>query len=548
MALSAMAALAATPAMAAVVPDAGQTERSTQERKLTLPDEKVPELDIQRDKTKPKALDQGLKIRVDHFRFTGQIPVREETLAALVQGDISKELSLSDMEAAALRITRYLRSQGFLVATAYIPAQEIANNTVDIAIVIGQYGTISVRNQSSLWESRASALLSGIHSGDYVKEGVLERAVLLADDTSGISARAILAPGKLSGTTDLVLDLKNDVRFEGSTTLDNYGNTFTGSNRFGLNFNVNNPGRIGDQFAFGSYYTGSGMDSIDLKYQAPVGNQSFKVGVEYSRSHYLLGKEFADLGAGGEASTTSFFGTYPFIRSRNLNLNGRIGFNATKLQDRQEATGFVSDKRTRAWSIGVNGNIRDKKGNGITVFALTYSAGYLNIDTPDDEAFDQASAKAAGPYGIVRLNLLRAKQINERLNYVLAFTGQLANKNLDSAEKLYLGGATGVRAYPQGEAGGDQGYLFTAELHWKMPTSKLQLAAFIDSGSVILNKNPWYDLVNQRTLTGAGLGVIWNWDQHGSLRLDYAWKLGSEPAVSDADSNGRFWLQCTRRF
>ena len=41
--------------------------------------------------------------------------------------------------------------------------------------------------------------------------------------------------------------------------------------------------------------------------------------------------------------------------------------------------------------------------------------------------------------------------------------GQLAFDNLDSSEKMELGGAYGVRAYPEGEAFGDEGYIATAE-------------------------------------------------------------------------------------
>lgn len=81
-----------------------------------------------------------------------------------------------------------------------------------------------------------------------------------------------------------------------------------------------------------------------------------------------------------------------------------------------------------------------------------------------------------------------------------------------------------------------------------MPNPNFQLAAFIDTGSVTINKNPWDNSTNTRALSGAGIGVIWKWDKDSFLRLDYAWKLSSDPAVSDTDRNGRLWLQCTRNF
>ena len=52
------------------------------------------------------------------------------------------------------------------LATAYLPIQEVKNNTVEIAILIGQYGKISLNNQSSLSDAYINALLSAVHSGD----------------------------------------------------------------------------------------------------------------------------------------------------------------------------------------------------------------------------------------------------------------------------------------------------------------------------------------------------------------------------------------------
>jgi len=48
----------------------------------------------------------------------------------------------------------------------------------------------------------------------------------------------------------------------------------------------------------------------------------------------------------------------------------------------------------------------------------------------------------------------------------------MASRNLTSAEKFSLGGATGVRAYPSGEALGDTGYVFQGELRYIIPASR----------------------------------------------------------------------------
>ena len=59
------------------------------------------------------------------------------------------------------------------------------------------------------------------------------------------------------------------------------------------------------------------------------------------------------------------------------------------------------------------------------------------------------------------------------MNLHVNFHSQLASKDLDGSEQFVLGGANGVRAYPQGEASGDSGYQATAELRYATPVPDL---------------------------------------------------------------------------
>ena len=111
-----------------------------------------------------------------------------------------------------------------------------------------------------------------------------------------------------------------------------------------------------------------------------------------------------------------------------------------------------------------------------------------------------------------------------------------------------------MRAYPQSEAGGDEGYRFTAELRYRVPGLSTQksgfyVAGYFDYGGVLVNKNN-YDLTtaNWRSLSGVGIGLLWTRDRDYAFRLDYAWKTCGEAAKSDTDQNGRVWLQAVKYF
>ena len=111
-----------------------------------------------------------------------------------------------------------------------------------------------------------------------------------------------------------------------------------------------------------------------------------------------------------------------------------------------------------------------------------------------------------------------------------------------------------IRAYPEGEAYADQGYVLTLEARMQLPKfseqmrGQMQLVGFVDTGSVTINKNPWVAGPNTRRLNGAGVGITWAENNNFFIRAYYARKLGSGAAISAPDKSGRFWIQAVKYF
>jgi len=534
-------------ALSAERPDAGTTIGSLREQKLSSAEKSALGIEVDSKQQNPAPAPSESKIMVNGIRITGQNIYSEDKLLPLVNDAVGKPLTLGELEILARQISTYFHDHGYFLAKALIPVQDVKDGVVEITVVVGRYGRIDIRNQSALSQGTINGLLSPLKGGDYIRRAPLERALLLLSDVSGVSLKTTIAPGKEPGTSNLILEISDTARFTSQLYADNWGNRFTGAIRSGMNVNINNPGALGDVLKIGGIYAGSGLNDLDLAYTLPVGPQGARIGVGYSCVNYLLGKDYADLDASGQAKVTTIYESYPLIRSRDFNLYGRIGYDSKKLEDRIDYVGSNSNKKAGVLSIGLSGDNRDSFGNGVTGFSLTFASGKLTMNSADAQTND-TEAQTAGNYNKTTINLLRQKYMNKRLNYSFSFTGQLASKNLDSSEKIFLGGASGVRAYPQGEAAGDEGYLVSGELHWNLPTPQFQLVAFLDNGRVILNKNPWDASVNKRILTGAGLGLIFSRPNDYTLCFDYAWKLTSDSAVSDTDESGRFWVRGIKYF
>jgi hemolysin activation/secretion protein len=488
------------------------------------------------------------------LNVTGATRFTAAELVAVAQFKPGSELALSDLEAMAARITAFYRQHGYFVARAYLPPQDVSRHVVTIAVVEGTYGKVTLRNTSRLSDGVALARLDGLDGTGPIELAPLESRLLLLSDLPGVTTTSTLVPGATPGTSDLVVDIAPGRRISGSVDADNAGNPYTGEERVGATVNLNNPLGRGDVASLRLLTSGKGLDYGRLSYQMPFGARATG-GVAYSRLEYRLGRQFKLLDASGSADIASVFGTWNLIRSRTSNLYAGLAYEDRTFQDRIGLFDAETDRKAHVGIATLYGNRQDAIGGGGTnSFYLALSAGSLDIRTPEALAIDATSARTNGSYQKLWFNLARVQRVTDVFSLRASITGQLASKNLDQSEKMVLGGMDGARAYPQGEAFGDQGYLASLEgslllagLSGHVP-GQVHLLAFVDGGHITINKNPWNAADNSRTLASAGVGLAWDDPGNFAVRTYYAGKLGSEDATSAPDRSGRFWIQAIKYF
>ena len=516
------------------------------------PQRAAPPLQIEQGDPAIMSASDNVKILVNALRVTGQTLYPETELIAIT-GFRPGELTLGELRAMASKIAGYYHRNGYFVAQAYLPAQDIKNETVTISVLEGRYGKVTLRNQSRLSDSLANGLLHGLDSGDIIAIGPLENRLLLLSDVPGVKVRSTLVPGATVGTSDLLVDVLPGRTISGSVEADNAGNRYTGEYRVGATVNVNNITGHGDVASLRVLTSGPGLKYGRASYQIQLGKAT--AGVAYTALEYELGKEFKGLQAHGTAKIASVYGSYPLIRSRNTNLYALAGFDAKTFQDKVDLTSTTTDKKVNVGWLGIQGNHHDKfGGGGTTSYALTHYLGDLDIETPAALSADAATARANGHYQKLTFHAARLQRVTDRVSLYGAINGQLASENLDISEKMGLGGPYAVRAYPVGEAYADQGYVVNLEARLLLPkfydrmSGQMHLVGFVDTGRVTINKNPWTTGDNNRTLSGAGVGLTWEDYNNFAVRTYWARKLGNEEATSAPDKDGRFWIQLVKYF
>jgi hemolysin activation/secretion protein len=134
---------------------------------------------------------------------------------------------------------------------------------------------------------------------------------------------------------------------------------------------------------------------------------------------------------------------------------------------------------------------------------------------------------------------------------------QLTPNKLVPQEQFYLGGATTVRGYPEGDYLSDQGILFNVDYlvplplvpeDWKLPYSEvplkrqIQLDFFFDEGYGKL-RGASEDEPESRNLMGVGAGLRIYLYKNIYARLALAHVIGDEPLTESDHTRFHFSLQ-----
>ena len=317
---------------------------------------------------------------------------------------------------------------------------------------------------------------------------------------------------------------------------------------------VISPFGLGDQLAFrGLASTSGGLKYGVLDYLIPLGANGWRAGLSFDALAYKLGKDFASLNANGEAQIWIASLAYPLIRTRLTNLNVQFLYENKRLIDRVEAVDSLTDKKLNVARISLSGDLSAGHGAGsYTSFGVTGSAGRLSFRNDEAALIDQAGHSTAGDYAKLNYGVARLQQLSNAFSVYLSLNGQFASKNLDSSERFSLGGPFGVRAFPLGEAGGDQAHLGTVELRATLGRAlgaEAQVSAFADAGWAKLNEKPLAgDDPNRRTISGYGVGFSLVRPGGYWVRSSVAWRgSGGEP-VTDVDRQPRVWVQAGVQF
>ena len=544
--------------------DAGDALRQI-ERIQEIERPKIPKL-IEKKEEKP-LLKEGEKVKVTSFVFKGNKIITTEELESFVKKYIGTELTFNEITQAVVSISLLYERKGYL-AQATLPEQNITDGIIQVNILEAHFGgtTYLPMGNGEKPNVRESRVMDIVYPSSKVNGPLdlkrLERGILLANDLPGIGVGANLKPGQEVGHTDVEVQIENRARFNTSILADNYGSRSTGYERVLVSANLLNPLRLGDDLNATILKT-AGTEYMRLNYSLPVGNDGLRIGSNATYLEYkVITNEFKSLEPNGHSAGFGLEASYPIYRSRDKNLNLDFDYDVKAFKN-NTITEVTSDYYTRIFSTSLSGDFVDQwLLDGATNNAkFVFDHGKNDLKNSPNYATDISNSHTHGIFNRAQLSFRRDQFLKNDYTLVIKGSGQFTDHNLDSSQKFYLGGPTGVRAYPSSEGSGSEGYLLNLELKKDLPFN-LTGSIFYDEGYVRQNVDNFdasgvvINALNTYKLKGYGLEFTWRGPLKTNVFFTYAKRDGTNPnRVQDTgkDQDGTlykdiFWLRAVASF
>lgn len=488
----------------------------------------------------------------------GATALTPSQIELLAQPYVGKTMNEADLAAFMAALRKRYEDKGLGLASIGYPTQDLAQGVLKVDVLEPRLARIQLPTtpDAPVSEARVRGLLSlyNIETGGLLDTLSLERVMFALNDSPGVQAKATLAPTGDEGVYNLAIQTTPQRGWDASLVLDNQGAGSTGRVRLTGVGRLNNPLGMGDNLDVQTLISNGGHVRVGrIAYELPVAYTPARLSVAYAKVKYAVRGDFADIDPYGTARVAEANLSYPLIRSRTRTLMARVGAESKNLTDQLGAFELRGDKRILAGTAGLNYESRDTfLGGGFNGASANFHWGHLKFKTEADAEFDAAAGedyRTAGRFGRVELQYSRLQNVVKNTALYVSASQQLASRNLDSAEKMTLGGSRGVRAYPTAEGASDEASLLNSELRFWLNRNWTVFALYDwAKGRRTRDVAQGNDVGNDVFLHGAGMGLVASYPDWATVKATVAWR-GKQPALTDSgNSKVRLFVQAQHTF
>ena len=285
---------------------------------------------------------ERLSISISGVTVEGALPDMAAASQAIEARLVGRPVPVSEIFAAAQSLEEAYAQAGYVLARVVLPAQSLSNGErLRLVVVNGFIERLDAGAVPGPVRGRIERVIAPLVGQRSLKLGEIERRLLIAGDTYGVALRSALSPGAESGAAVLTVEADYH-RVTGSVGLDNTLADDLGTWTVATGVEVNSAFNLGETIYFraSGYPGGDGDDGFGGLFTGyprtrtlaagavfPIGTNGLTFNVEATGSRTTPEAQ-GGIHTRTEFQRLSFRAFYPWIRSRSLNVNAGLIFDA----------------------------------------------------------------------------------------------------------------------------------------------------------------------------------------------------------------------------
>lgn len=466
---------------------------------------------VQPTEKKPETPEQKIKLKLTRVIIKGNTTYTNEQLQTIFASSLNKTISLADLQNMVQEITKKYRSAGYVLSRAILPPQVITNGVVTVQVIEGFISDVKLEGNFGITKAYLTKYTKHLTRIRPFQISYLERDMLLINDMSGLSVKAVIQPSKtVPGGADLLLFVDR-THGQAFVSYDNFGTRFIGPQEVTVSGSLYSMMFPGDNntLRYVTVPTSTELQLIEFLHSQPLGIHGLRttIGGNYSATHPLFTLASSDV----LGNSTYIFGdfSYPIVRTRSENIFLHSTLNYQNVNSTILGFPFYND---RLRSIVLGGSIDGTdRWKGVNSFGTDFEQGFDIMGA--DQHVRQSRLKGVPNFTKVSLNGSRIQWINSRLSFLGAFQAQYSCNPLLATEQYAYGGSDFGRGYDPAAIVGDDGLAAKLEARWSMNPEwrwlqALQPYLFYDAG-MIWNRDA-INLPAKQHANSTGLGIRFN--------------------------------------
>jgi hemolysin activation/secretion protein len=467
------------------------------------------------------------EVMASAIRVTGARRVPVAAFAGAIEPYLARPLAQADLVRLATDVAGVMRRQGYGLATAWVPAQDLVGGTLRVEVDEGRIDAVHATGPGARLVEQGLASLTG---DGPVRTAELERRLLIVGDMAGLwVGEARLA--RQGGRNVLTVSTRYE-HASAMVRIDNWGTQTVGPIRAWAEMAVNGVAARGDGLTLGLAATPLDPREFqfgEVHYRLPFGGRGTTVGVGGYFGHSRSRSEDGSIVYDGRSSEVEVEMVQPLTRSRARSawLTGTLSLRNSDLD--QDGILVRADRLATA-SAAIYGYQRVGHGRVRGRLAVMQGLGLLGATRLGDPLASRDDA--SGTFTKLEGWAEYWRPLSHGFSLELGMRSQWSDGPLLASEEMGLGGPQFLRAYDYRTLAGDQGVAGYAELRFDLkhvgPVETLQLYGFADAGRV----RDAGAVTRRDSLASTGGGV--------RARIGRGWDAGAELAFPLSDS-GRNW-------